>query len=54
MSEGEGLSEENINHFQKTLVKNIELEIFQFLKTAFVIYFYVLMCYNLLKCIFER
>ena len=35
MLEGQGLNAENINHFQKTF-ENIELEIFQFLKTAFI------------------
>ena len=52
MSEGQGLNEEDTNHFCKTLLENIELEIFQFLKTAFIIYFFVLMCYKFLKSIF--
>ena len=52
MSEGQCLNEEDTNHFCKPFLENIELEIFKFLKTAFILYFFVLMCYNLLKSIF--
>ena len=33
MSEEQGLNEEDINHFRKKFLKNVEFEIFQLLKT---------------------
>ena len=53
MSEGQGLNEQDIKHFCKSFVDNVELETFQFLKNAFIIYFFVLMCYNLFKYIID-
>ena len=45
MSEGQGLNEEDINQFCKTFFESIELEIFQFLKTAIYI---IIPCINVL------
>ena len=53
MSEKQGLDAAILNHFCKTFVENFDLEIFQFLKTAIIIYFFALMCYNLVKAIIE-
>ena len=55
MSEGQSINEDDKynSHYCKLFTDNVELEIFQFLKNAFLIYFFVLMFYNINKFIFE-